>query len=54
MYIAHIFDHDLYGRTDGLNVRVNGGHTTLGAVTLAAGAWLNHVAAAMPFDLVMG
>ena len=54
MYIAHVFDHDLYGRTDGLNVRVNGGHTTLGAITLAAGAWFNHVAAAMPVEMVMG
>lgn len=29
MYMAHIFDHDLYGRSDGLLIRQNDGFTAL-------------------------
>jgi hypothetical protein len=53
MWIAHIFDHDLYGRSDGLNVRVNRGHTALGAAVLALSTWLHHIAATVPVDAVM-
>lgn len=35
MYIAHIFDHDLYGRHDGLVIRHNPGFTALRQICLA-------------------
>lgn len=30
MFLAHIFDHELYGQADGINIRLNGGHSALG------------------------
>ena len=35
MYMAHIFDHDLYGRSDGLVIRHDHGFTDLGQICLA-------------------
>jgi hypothetical protein len=54
MYIAHIFDHELYGRADGLNVRVNNGHTELTRAVLPLAAWLCHLTDSFPFELVTG
>jgi hypothetical protein len=54
MYIAHIFDHELYGRTDGLNVRVNNGHTALGSAAMALAAWFCQVTESLPIEMVTG
>ena len=54
MYIAHAFDHDLYGRSDGLNVRHNGGHTVLEQASLAFALCLNYLMDAIPMEMVMG
>jgi hypothetical protein len=53
MYMAHIFDHPLYGQTDGLNVRVNEGHTVLAKFNLAVTAYLCQVTEAIPLELAI-
>lgn len=55
MYIAHIFDHHLYGCTDGLNVRVNEGHTALqnGGTGMTLAACLYQLMEAAPMETIM-
>jgi hypothetical protein len=54
MFIAHIFDHELYGRADGLNVRVNNGHTALANVSLILASLFSEVMALIPVETVIG
>lgn len=54
MYIAHIFDHELYGRADGLVVRANNGHTALANLGLALIPLLSQVVDTIPIEFGMG
>lgn len=53
MYMAHLFDHNLYGKVDGLVVRHNEGHTVLGQVGLSLAFCSNYLMEALPVELVM-
>jgi hypothetical protein len=53
LYLAHIFDHDLYGRRDGLIVRDN--YTPLPSETaLALALGFNYLMDAVPVEMVLG
>ncbi len=54
MYIAHIFDHELYGRADGLVVRANNGHTALANLGIALAILFLQVTDSIPIEMVIG
>jgi len=54
MFIAHIFDHELYGRADGLNVRVNNGHTALANFGLILASAFSEVTELLPVETMIG
>jgi hypothetical protein len=53
MYIAHIFDHDLYGRDDGLVIRHNDGFTALKQICLAPLVTFPNFADLVPIEAMM-